>query len=72
MAAWQDAPAAYSMDIGVTDNGDTLIVEVNDGYALGSYGLSAYKYATFLQTRCQQLVAPYFAQKETFTVPDRL
>lgn len=33
------APHAYGIDFGVTSNGKTLLVEVNEGYALGCYGL---------------------------------
>ena len=36
---YKSAPAAYAIDFGVTDDGRTLLIEVNDGYALGSYGL---------------------------------
>lgn len=72
VTAWTDAPAAYSLDIGAAQDGKTLIVEVNDGYALGSYGLSPYKYAAFLQARWQQLVAPFFAENDVFVVPDSL
>lgn len=72
VTAWTDAPEAYSLDIGATQDGKTLIVEVNDGYALGSYGLSPYKYAAFLQARWQQLIAPFFAENDGFVVPDSL
>lgn len=68
--AWIDAPVAYSIDIGVTQSKVTLIVEVNDGYAIGGYGLNPYKYATFLQARWQQLVAPFFSANESFVVPN--
>lgn len=50
------APAAYAMDFGVTSDGRTLLVEVNDGYAVGSYGLSALDYARFLSARWCELV----------------
>ena len=40
ISCWKDAPVAYGLDIGVTRDGRTLVVEVNDGYALGNYGLS--------------------------------
>ncbi|MHB1665968.1 ATP-grasp domain-containing protein [Thiomonas sp.] len=33
-----DAPAGYSLDVGVLANGRTVLVEVNDGWALGFYG----------------------------------
>ncbi len=29
----------FSMDFGLTDDGRTLLIEVNDGYSIGCYGL---------------------------------
>ncbi|MBU2834448.1 ATP-grasp domain-containing protein [Acidithiobacillus thiooxidans] len=34
---YQDAPAGYSIDLGVLDDGKVALVEVNDGWALGFY-----------------------------------
>ncbi|WP_296701025.1 ATP-grasp domain-containing protein, partial [Thiocapsa sp. UBA6158] len=31
-------PAGYALDVGVLSDGETALVEVNDGYALGYYG----------------------------------
>ena len=36
ISCWKDAPIAYGLDIGVTRVGRTLVVEVNDDYALGN------------------------------------
>lgn len=47
---------AYAIDLGVTSDGQTLLVEVNEGYALGCYGLSSIVYARFLETRWEQFV----------------
>ena len=41
-------PNGYGTDFGVTDDGRTLLIEVNDGYALGSYGLYYLDYAKLL------------------------
>lgn len=49
------APAGYAMDIAVTDHGETVIVEINDGYSLGSYGLDPLLYAKLLSARWAQL-----------------
>ena len=35
---YRNAPIAYSIDFGVTDDGRTLLVECNDAYSLGPYG----------------------------------
>ena len=51
-----NAPAGYAMDFGVTESGKTLLVEVNDGFALGSYGLDPVQYAKLLSARWCELV----------------
>ena len=45
------APAGYALDFGVSDDGRTLLIETNDGYALGSYGLFYIQYAKLLSAR---------------------
>lgn len=55
VAAYAGAPAGYGMDFGVTEDGRTLLVEVNDGYALGSYGLERHAYARLLSARWAEL-----------------
>ena len=47
----QNPVAAYGLDVGVTATGQTLLVELNDGYALGHYGLPPTKYAWLLEAR---------------------
>jgi len=54
-------PDAYAIDLGVVENPDTGVchtelVEVNEGFALGAYGLSSVVYARFLETRWEQFV----------------
>lgn len=49
------APKGYAIDFGVTDDGRTLLIEVNDGYALGSYGLYYPEYAKLLSARWAEL-----------------
>lgn len=42
----------YSIDVGIdTKTGKTLLIEVNDGYALGNYGLSPVDYAKYSADR---------------------
>jgi hypothetical protein len=52
---YKDAPNAYTIDLGVTDKGETLLIEVNEGYSVGAYGLNSIKYAKLLATRWSQL-----------------
>ena len=49
------APNGYAIDFGVTDDGRTLMIEVNDGYSLGCYGLFYLDYAKLLSARWAEL-----------------
>jgi len=49
------APVGYSIDFGITDDGRTLLVECNDGWSLGNYGLSDVTYSTLLAKRWIEL-----------------
>ena len=46
--AYTGTPAGYAMDFGLTEDGRTLLVEINDSFALGSYGLDPIQYAKLL------------------------
>lgn len=52
---WTSAPSACCIDVGVTDDGRTLLVEVNDGHSMGDYGLQSIVYARMLETRWCEL-----------------
>jgi len=49
------APNGYALDFGVTKQGQTLLVEANDGYSIGAYGLYCINYAKLLSARWAQL-----------------
>ena len=70
ISCWKDAPIAYGLDIGVTRDGRTLVVEVNDGYALGNYGLSPLNSINFHKARWKEMVKPYFEKNDVFTMPE--
>ncbi|RRJ66970.1 DUF4343 domain-containing protein [Paenibacillus oralis] len=55
VAQFKSAPKGYAVDIGLTDKGETLLIEVNDGYALGHYGLFSIDYAKLLSARWAEL-----------------
>lgn len=55
--SWERAPCAYTLDFGVTDDGRTLLVEANDGFALGTYGLAPALYAQMLEARWKEMLA---------------
>lgn len=48
-------PAAFTLDFGVTEQGHTALIEVNDGYAMGAYGMSPTDYAKMISARWSQL-----------------
>lgn len=49
-------PAFYAMDIGITNHNESFIVEINDGYSIGDYGLDSIEYAKCLSARWSELV----------------
>lgn len=48
------APVAYSADFGVTAD-RTLLVECNDAFALGCYGLSPFAYSNMIEARWTEM-----------------
>lgn len=52
---YTSAPAGYGIDFGTTVDGRTLLIEVNDGYALGNYGLYYPEYTKLLSARWAEL-----------------
>ena len=51
--------AGYALDFGVlSDSGKTALVEWNDGFALGSYGLDHETYTKLLLERWHELLEP--------------
>ena len=56
IAAYRSAPVGYAMDWGVTSTGKTILVEVNDGFALGNYGVKSYLYTALLESRWREIM----------------
>ena len=52
---YTSAPCAYSLDFGLTDEGETLLININEGLTSESYGLNPKVYAEFLLTRWAEL-----------------
>lgn len=48
--------STYSLDVGITNQGQTFVVEVNDAFSLGSYGLECVTYAKMLENRWLEIV----------------
>jgi hypothetical protein len=51
-----EGTAAYGVDFGVLETGQTALVEWNDGFALGSYGLDRSLYTELTLTRWAELM----------------
>ena len=49
-------PNGCAVDFGLTKDGRTLLIEVNDGYALGNYGLFYIDYAKLISARWSQIM----------------
>lgn len=46
-----DPPSGYGIDFAVTDSGETILVEVNEGFSLGCYGLPSLPYSSIIEAR---------------------
>ena len=49
-------PIAFTMDLGVLENGKTVIIEYNDMWAIGNYGINNYDYYKLLRERYFEIV----------------
>lgn len=56
---YTNQPAGYSIDFGLTKDGKTVLIECNDGWSLGNYGLEASKYAKLLSRRWIEIFRSY-------------
>ncbi len=56
-STWTTAPVAWCLDVGVTKDGHTRLVEANDGFCFGGYGLSSTLYARMLAARWFELAS---------------
>jgi hypothetical protein len=52
---FKDAPAGYVIDFGVTSAGETVLIECNDGWSVGSYGCDPRIYTDMLCKRWIEL-----------------
>lgn len=53
---YKTSPIAYSIDFGLDIDNRSLLVEVNDAFALGSYGLESTLYAKMIEARWDEMV----------------
>jgi hypothetical protein len=53
--AYEDAPVSYTLDVGVCGDATTRLIEVNDFWAIGGYGLDGKTYVRMLIDRFQEI-----------------
>jgi hypothetical protein len=54
--AYKSQPISYGIDFGVTDKGETMLIEANDGYSLGTYGFDCYNYYKMVCLRWNEIL----------------
>lgn len=47
----KDFPISYTIDVGVLENGDNVVIEFNDMWAIGNYGMDNCDYLSLLKQR---------------------
>lgn len=55
LALKKEAPRAYSLDWGIDNHGRTVLIEMNDSFSLGHYGLNPVLYARMLSARWYEM-----------------
>lgn len=55
-AKYKSAPIGYGIDWAVTDSGETLLMELNDGFSLGNYGCRGHHYTAVIEARWRQFM----------------
>jgi hypothetical protein len=56
IASYNDCPSAYTLDVGVSNDGKTYLVEVNDMWAIGSYGFNSKDYVLACARRMKEII----------------
>jgi hypothetical protein len=49
-------PTCYTMDVGVLENGENVIIEYNDMWAIGNYGMDNINYYSMLRERYFEII----------------
>ncbi|MCU0544727.1 MAG: ATP-grasp domain-containing protein [Oscillatoriaceae cyanobacterium Prado104] len=52
-----DSHAGYAIDFGVLASGETALVEINDGFAIGAYSINSKNYTDLILARWEELLA---------------
>lgn len=54
--SYKNAPAGYGMDLGIIEGRGLALVEVNEGFSLGNYGIPKVDYARIVEARWYEMV----------------
>ena len=57
ISAYTSATDGYTIDFGITDKGQTIFIECNDGWSIGNYGLDPRIYSNLLAARWIQIMS---------------
>jgi len=49
-------PISYTIDIGVLENGENVVIEFNDMWAIGNYGMDNSDYLSLLRQRYFEII----------------
>lgn len=53
---FKNPPSSYTLDVGLTSDGKTILIEVNDMWAIGSYGCDSKKYTLLCVRRMNEIL----------------
>lgn len=53
---YKEQPIAYSIDFAVTETNQTVLIEINDAFSLGSYGLNPIFYCKMIKARWEEIM----------------
>lgn len=53
---YTSSPIAYTLDVAVTDKNETILIECNDAWCIGNYGLDALIYIKMLRDRWLEIL----------------
>lgn len=56
ISKFKNSPISYTIDVGILKNGETSIIEFNDFWAIGSYGLYCIDYSHMLEDRYFEII----------------
>ncbi len=57
---YKEQKAAYSLDFGITEQGETVLIEINDAFGIAPYGLEPVAYLKFLQERWEEITSKQY------------